>query len=86
MYRFVIVTLCQKIYFVISGNFAVWGGLFSTIDCALVHVRKKEDPWNSIASGAATGAILAVRSNIKRFHIFLSNDRKIKAESLLKIF
>ena len=25
-------------------------------------VRKKEDPWNSITSGALTGAILAVRS------------------------
>ena len=44
------------------GNFAVWGGVFSSIDCALVAVRKKEDPWNSITSGALTGAILAVRS------------------------
>ncbi|XP_023222251.1 mitochondrial import inner membrane translocase subunit Tim17-B [Centruroides vittatus] len=47
---------------VIGGNFAVWGGLFSTIDCSLVHIRKKEDPWNSITSGALTGAILAVRN------------------------
>ncbi|CAG2110948.1 unnamed protein product, partial [Medioppia subpectinata] len=47
---------------VIGGNFAVWGGLFSTIDCTLVHIRKKEDPWNSITSGALTGAILAVRN------------------------
>jgi import inner membrane translocase subunit TIM17 len=45
-----------------GGNFAVWGGLFSAIDCSLVYVRKKEDPWNSITSGALTGAILAVRS------------------------
>ncbi len=45
-----------------AGNFAVWGGLFSAIDCSLVYVRKKEDPWNSICSGAATGAILSVRS------------------------
>jgi len=44
-----------------GGHFAVWGGLFSTIDCSLVHIRKKEDPWNSITSGALTGAILAVR-------------------------
>lgn len=44
---------------VIAGNFAVWGGMFSTIDCTLVHLRKKEDPWNSIISGAATGGILA---------------------------
>nr|AII98001.1 BLTX645 [Nephila pilipes] len=47
---------------IIGGNFAVWGGLFSTIDCTLVHIRKKEDPWNPITSGALTGAILAVRN------------------------
>lgn len=47
---------------IIGGNFAVWGGLFSTIDCTLVHIRKKEDPWNSIASGALTGGVLAVRN------------------------
>uniref|UniRef100_A0A3P9J0B7 Translocase of inner mitochondrial membrane 17 homolog B (yeast) n=1 Tax=Oryzias latipes TaxID=8090 RepID=A0A3P9J0B7_ORYLA len=42
--------------------FAVWGGLFSTIDCGLVRLRGKEDPWNSITSGALTGAVLAARS------------------------
>lgn len=47
---------------IIAGNFAVWGGMFSTIDCTLVHFRKKEDPWNSIISGAATGGILAARN------------------------
>lgn len=47
---------------IIGGNFAVWGGMFSTIDCTLVHIRKKEDPWNSIISGAATGGILAARN------------------------
>lgn len=46
---------------VIGGSFAVWGCLFSTIDCSLVYLRKKEDPYNSIASGALTGAILAAR-------------------------
>uniref|UniRef100_UPI00358FE511 mitochondrial import inner membrane translocase subunit Tim17-B n=1 Tax=Myxine glutinosa TaxID=7769 RepID=UPI00358FE511 len=46
----------------IGGSFAVWGGLFSTIDCGLVRIRGKEDPWNSISSGALTGAILASRS------------------------
>ena len=44
------------------GSFAVWGGLFSTIDCGLANVRGKEDPWNSISSGALTGALLAARS------------------------
>ncbi|KAH0628885.1 hypothetical protein JD844_010497 [Phrynosoma platyrhinos] len=46
----------------IGGSFAVWGGLFSTIDCGLVKMRGKEDPWNSITSGALTGAVLASRS------------------------
>lgn len=48
----------------IGGSFAVWGGLFSTIDCTLVHFRQKEDPYNSIASGALTGAVLAVRKGV----------------------
>ncbi|ELK34966.1 Mitochondrial import inner membrane translocase subunit Tim17-A [Myotis davidii] len=46
----------------LGGSFAVWGGLFSMIDCSLVQVRGKEDPWNSITSGALTGAILAARN------------------------
>ena len=45
----------------VAGNFGVWGGMFSTFDCALIAVRGKEDPWNSIGSGAITGAILAAR-------------------------
>ncbi|CAI8041259.1 Mitochondrial import inner membrane translocase subunit Tim17-A [Geodia barretti] len=50
---------------VLGGNFAVWGGLYSTFDCALIAVRDKEDPWNSIASGAITGAVLAARNGVK---------------------
>ncbi|MEE6493109.1 hypothetical protein FKM82_016740 [Ascaphus truei] len=46
----------------LGGSFAVWGGLFSMIDCGMVKVRGKEDPWNSITSGAMTGAILAARN------------------------
>lgn len=47
---------------IIGGNFAVWGGMFSTIDCSLIKIRGKEDPWNAIMSGAATGGILAARN------------------------
>ncbi|EGT43409.1 hypothetical protein CAEBREN_23484 [Caenorhabditis brenneri] len=46
-------------------QFAAWGGMFSTIDCCLVAVRKKEDPINSIVSGGLTGALLAIRSGPK---------------------
>ncbi|EFN59485.1 hypothetical protein CHLNCDRAFT_138099 [Chlorella variabilis] len=49
----------------IGGSFAVWGGLFSTFDCTLVAVRKKEDPWNSIAAGALTGGFLQLRTGLK---------------------
>ncbi|GAA0155220.1 transporter [Lithospermum erythrorhizon] len=45
----------------IGGSFAVWGGLFSTFDCTMVYLRQKEDPWNSIISGAATGGLLSMR-------------------------
>ena len=47
---------------VLGGQFAVWGGLFACCDCTLTALRQKEDPWNSIISGAATGGILAARA------------------------
>eukprot|EP00525_Craspedostauros_australis_P009410 CAMPEP_0198131346 /NCGR_PEP_ID=MMETSP1442-20131203/55983_1 /TAXON_ID= /ORGANISM="Craspedostauros australis, Strain CCMP3328" /LENGTH=140 /DNA_ID=CAMNT_0043792145 /DNA_START=114 /DNA_END=532 /DNA_ORIENTATION=- len=47
---------------VLGGQFAVWGGLFACCDCSLTAIRQKEDPWNSIVSGAATGGILAGRA------------------------
>ena len=45
----------------LGGSFAVWGCLFSAFDCTMVAVRKKEDPWNAIASGALTGGFLQLR-------------------------
>lgn len=45
-----------------GGSFAVWGATFSAIDCTLVYYRRKEDPWNSVISGAVTGGILAART------------------------
>eukprot|EP00567_Pseudictyota_dubia_P016259 CAMPEP_0197440548 /NCGR_PEP_ID=MMETSP1175-20131217/7030_1 /TAXON_ID=1003142 /ORGANISM="Triceratium dubium, Strain CCMP147" /LENGTH=207 /DNA_ID=CAMNT_0042970681 /DNA_START=128 /DNA_END=747 /DNA_ORIENTATION=+ len=50
---------------VLGGQFAVWGGLFACCDCSLTAIRQKEDPWNSICSGAATGGILAARAGPK---------------------
>eukprot|EP00112_Aurelia_sp_Birch-Aquarium-sp1_P006086 Seg1680.12 transcript_id=Seg1680.12/GoldUCD/mRNA.D3Y31 product="Mitochondrial import inner membrane translocase subunit Tim17-B" protein_id=Seg1680.12/GoldUCD/D3Y31 len=47
---------------VLGGNFAVWGGTFSTCDCCLMAIRGKEDPWNSICSGAVTGGVLMARA------------------------
>ncbi|GAB2225344.1 hypothetical protein Droror1_Dr00006136 [Drosera rotundifolia] len=48
----------------IGGSFAVWGGLFSVFDCSMVYVRQKEDPWNSIFAGAATGGLLSMRQGL----------------------
>lgn len=47
---------------VTGGNFGVWGGMFSTFDCAVKGYRQKEDAWNSIISGFMTGGCLAARS------------------------
>lgn len=51
---------------VVGGNFAVWGGLFSTFDCILNKVRAKEDAWNSIAAGFLTGGFLQMRGGFSR--------------------
>ncbi|BFF90076.1 probable mitochondrial import inner membrane translocase subunit Tim17 1 [Drosophila madeirensis] len=48
----------------VGGRFASYAATFSSIDCALVYCRKREDAWNSVISGAATGAILAARQGL----------------------
>lgn len=50
---------------VLGGNFGVWGGLFSSFDCAVRGLRKKEDPWNAIIGGFLTGGALAVRGGAR---------------------
>nr|CAB3458555.1 unnamed protein product [Digitaria exilis] len=49
----------------VAGSFAVWGGMYSACDCALVYVWQKEDPWNSILSGAAASGILSLRQGFR---------------------
>ena len=39
--------------------------MFSTFDCAVKGIRKKEDPWNAIIAGFFTGGALAVRGGPK---------------------
>ncbi|KAI6119229.1 mitochondrial import inner membrane translocase subunit Tim17/22 [Pisolithus croceorrhizus] len=46
---------------VTGGNFGVWGGMFSTFDCAIKGWRQKDDAWNAILSGFMTGGCLAIR-------------------------
>jgi mitochondrial import inner membrane translocase subunit TIM17 len=50
---------------VLGGNFAAFGGLSATYHCAVHGIRKKEDPWNSIAAGFLTGGSLAIRGGLK---------------------
>jgi len=50
---------------ILGGNFAVWGGTFSTFDCSLQYIRRRDDHWNAIASGFLTGGLLAARGGWK---------------------
>lgn len=45
----------------LGGNFALWGGMFSSMDCLLISYRQKDDPLNAIMAGAVTGGLLAIR-------------------------
>ncbi|THD28567.1 Mitochondrial import inner membrane translocase subunit Tim17-A [Fasciola hepatica] len=51
---------CHKRAPLVGGAFAVRGGMFRAVDCTLVFARQKEDPRNTITSGAITEAVLAV--------------------------
>ena len=54
-----------------SFQFAAWGICFATFDCTFAHIRKKEDPWNSIMSGAASGAVMASRSGLNFYFLII---------------
>lgn len=47
------------------GSFALWAGLFSATDCALISIRNKEDAINQITAGAITGGMLAFRAGAR---------------------
>ena len=49
---------------ILGGSFALWGGLFSSCECTMIHFRNKEDYINPIVSGAVTGGLLAARGII----------------------
>merc|ERR1739845_90760 len=44
-----------------ATNFAAWGFCFSSAECTMIYLRKKEDPINTITAGVASGAVLAAR-------------------------
>ena len=64
-----------------AGSFAVWGTLFSICDCTFTYIRKKEDPWNAIASGAATGGL---SDEYYKFEMYgCGNDESAIKESMI---
>ena len=48
----------------LGGSFAMWGGVFSSMDCLLIYYRQKDDPWNAVAAGFITGGVLAIRGGM----------------------
>ena len=60
--------------------------MYSSFDCVLIAVRDKEDPWNSIGSGALTGAVLAARGKINVYiyqnELLYSGVRTLKCSPL----
>lgn len=51
-------------YEYILGSFAMWGGVFSSMDCLLIYYRQKDDPWNAVVAGFITGGVLAIRGGL----------------------
>ena len=49
----------------LGGQFAAWGLCFASFDCTFKYIRQKEDPWNSIMSGGAAGAVMVARQGAK---------------------
>ena len=52
---------------ILAGSFAIWGLFYSIFDCSISAIRRKEDIWNAVLSGAATGGVLAARAGVKAF-------------------
>ena len=46
----------------LAGSFAMWGGCFSSVDCMMIWLRQKDDPFNAIIAGGITGGVLAIRA------------------------
>ncbi len=43
----------------------MWGSCFSLADCAIAHIRRKEDVWNPILAGTTVGFTLPMRRGYK---------------------
>ncbi|GKE03047.1 hypothetical protein Tco_1391030 [Tanacetum coccineum] len=45
----------------VAGRFGLWGGLYSTLNCALAYARQKEDLWNPMLAGTAASGLVSMR-------------------------
>ena len=45
----------------LGGNFALWGLIYSSTECALIKLRHKDDSLNAIVGGFTTGYLLSCR-------------------------
>ena len=50
----------------LGGSFGLWGGLFSSFDCMLIHYRQKDDPYNAMIAGFLTGGVLQIRAGVQQ--------------------
>ena len=60
----------------LGGQFAAWCLCFSSFECSLVSLRQKEDPWNSILSGAGAGGVMAARLVLYFLLKYLETDNE----------
>ena len=44
----------------------MWGGCFSSVDCLMIYLRQKDDPWNAVMAGFITGGVLAIRGGLNQ--------------------
>jgi import inner membrane translocase subunit TIM17 len=50
---------------ILGGSFAMWACIFSVSSCIMVHIRHREDPFNSVIAGFSTGFVLAIRGGLR---------------------
>ncbi|VVB14151.1 unnamed protein product [Arabis nemorensis] len=48
----------------LGGSFGSYGALFSAFEYTTIRIRNKEDRWNAIIAGTATGGLLSIRQGI----------------------
>eukprot|EP00997_Jenningsia_sp_PLL12_P007435 NODE_4067_length_700_cov_82.883257_g3441_i0.p1 GENE.NODE_4067_length_700_cov_82.883257_g3441_i0~~NODE_4067_length_700_cov_82.883257_g3441_i0.p1 ORF type:complete len:200 (-),score=36.10 NODE_4067_length_700_cov_82.883257_g3441_i0:63-662(-) len=48
----------------LGGSFAMWGGVYTSVDCLMIYYRGKDDPYNAIVGGFVTGGVLAIRGGL----------------------